>query len=289
MANMPLSYRREALKNGFTMVELVLVIVVLGIVSISLSGIVKNAVTTVVDVNQRESVVREGTFLLERMNREIKNAVPNSIRIRGNSTAHCIEFVPLNWTAHYFTLPLVAGSSKQANVLELNSIDGTSYVPQSSDFGIVFPTKPSQVYDAAEQHRQAISACSDDGDGDCATLDDADKVVQLDFADGFASTSPSRRIYIADQAVSYCLRGQSVYRHSSSINTNQSIYLSGGVLMAEQVVNQLGSSPSSGTQNPFTSVAATLQRNGATQILLVFAREDERFTFLQEVQTPNAP
>lgn len=276
-------------QNGFTLIELILVIIVLGIVSINISGIMRSAMDAVVTVSEREDLVREGSYLVERFNRELSNAVPNSVRISGNALVHCIEFVPLKWSTIYLSLPLLNESSAEANVVELSDIRGRVYSPQTTDFGIVYPTQNTDIYANDSDKKQAVVSCSDDGDGDCDTLDDADNIVQIEFDDGFATTSPSRRIYFANQTTSYCMRGGQVFRHSGSIAEQQPLFEEGGALMAENLVNQLGISPSVGEQNPFTSIGATLQRNAATQALFIFGRENESVTFMQEVQIPNVP
>ncbi len=276
-------------QKGFTLIELILVIIVLGIVSISISGIMRSAMDAVVTVSEREDLVREGSYLVERFNRELSNAVPNSVRISGNALVHCIEFVPLKWSTIYLSLPLLNQSSTEANVVELSDIRGRVYSPQTTDFGIVYPTQNADIYSNSSNKKQAVVSCSDDGDGDCGTSDDTDSIVQIEFDDGFETTSPSRRIYFASETISYCMRGGEVFRHSGSIAEMQTLYNTGGALMAKNIVNQLGISPSAGEQNPFTSIGATLQRNAATQALFIFGREDESVTFMQEVQIPNVP
>lgn len=283
----PISAKRGS--GGFTLIELILVIVILGIVSISVSGIIRSAMNAVTTVSERENLVREGSFLVERFSREMGNAVPNSVRIAGSSAAHCVEFVPLKWSTIYLSLPLVNETETTANVVELVDINDNTYAPSNSDYAIVYPTEAAEVYKASLNHRQLVTSCSDDGDGDCASNDDSDSVVQISFADGFDTTSPSKRMYFAQEAVSYCMRNNQVYRHVDSINTNQTIYTSGGTLMAQKLVNVLGSSESVGEQNPFQSVNASLQRNASTRSLFIFGRDDEYVTFMQEVQIPNVP
>lgn len=276
-------------QSGFTLIELVTVIVVLGIVSISISGIFRSVVESVTITNERENLVREGSFLMERFTRELSNAVPNSVRIAGNSNVHCLEFVPLKWNAIYLTLPLENELGVTANLVELSDIQNNVFVPTTSDLAIVFPTQYQDVYDPSRSKQKAVASCSDDGDGDCSTLDDSDSVVQVSFADGFATTSPSRRMYFADSTTSFCMRNNSVYRHQDSINVNQTLYTSGGTLMAQNIVNQLGGSPSVGEQNPFNSIPASFQRNAATSAFFILGREEERVTFMKEVQIPNVP
>lgn len=275
-------------QKGFTLIELVIVIIILGIVSISISGIVRSAMDAVVTVSERENLVREGSYLVERFNRELAGSVPNSVRISGNALVHCVEFVPLEWSGIYLTLPLAGQTSNTADLIELSDIDGRVYTPSTDDYALVYPTGSAQVYDASLGHRRPVESCSDD-DNDCGTLGDVDKIIQLEVSDGFAQTSPSNRIYFVQDAISYCMRNNQVYRHTNSIAETQSLFTSGGSLMAQNLVNQLGTNSSTGDQNPFKSIGASFQRNAYTQALFIFGREDERVTFMQEVQIPNVP
>jgi MSHA biogenesis protein MshO len=276
-------------QSGFTLIELIVVIVVLGIVSISMSGIIRNAMEAVVTISAREDLVRQGSYLVERFNRELRNSVPNSARVNGNALVHCIEFVPMKWSGIYLSLPLTGQSSDIADLVELSDIQGQVFSPTVNDYAIVYPTQTEQVYDASLGHRRNVESCSDDGDGDCTTLDDSDKVVQLEVDDGFAQTSPSRRIYFAQNSVSYCLRNQQMYRHTANIAQTQTLHTTGGSLMAQNLVNLLGVNPSSGDQNPFKSIGASFNRNASTQALFIFGQDEERVTFMQEVQVPNVP
>ena len=284
-----LKQSRHAREQGFTLIELVVVIVVLGVVSISMSGIVRNAMQSVITVSERESLVREGSYLVERFNREISASVPNSVRISGNALVHCVEFVPMQFNGLYLTLPLAGEVSNTADIAELSDIQGRLFTPTNNDFAIVYPTLAEHVYDNSLGYRRNVESCSDDGDGDCSTRDDSDKVIQLTLNDGFTQTSPSQRIYFAREAVSYCMRNQQVFRHVNSITQSQTLFNSGGSLMAQNLVNQLGPSAAIGEQNPFRSIGASYSRNASTQALFVFGREEERVTFMQEVQIPNAP
>jgi MSHA biogenesis protein MshO len=283
--------------KGFTLVELVLVIIILGIVGIGITSFVRSATSSYLDMTQREALLRDGSFFVERFTRELSASVPNSVRIRGNASTHCLEFVPLLWNTFYLDVPLVGDSPAEANVIELTDILGNAYTPDANDVGIVYPLKADHVYGVVDAsnpddiRQRSILSCSDDDDGNCATSNDVDQVVQLSLDDGFFTDSPARRFYIADATVSYCVRGGSVFRHESSINPTQTLYTSGGVLMAENLNNVLSANPevSSGAQDPFRLFDSTLRRNAYTQARFLFTRDNEQISFLKEVHTPNVP
>jgi len=288
----------QAFKNcpaskGFTLVELIVVIVILGIVSVGVSSILKSGTQAYLDVSQREQLLRDGSFVIERLNREIASAVPNSVRVSGNATAHCLELVPIKWSTFYLNLPVPPSSATQVDIVKMVDEAGNLFVPTSaSDIGIVYPTRSADIYNDSNNRRHTLTSCVDDGDGNCATDDDSDGVLQLTFDGTFAQPSPAKRLYLADSSVSYCVRNNAVYRHQAQIASTQTIYTGGGVLMAQKVANVLASSPllnTAGTQNPFRVVDSSLRRNAYVQIQLMFARDDELMPFSQEVHIPNVP
>ncbi|MEM0910956.1 MAG: type II secretion system protein [Pseudomonadota bacterium] len=277
--------------RGFTLVELVLIIVLLGIVGVGAASFLRGASNIYLDVTERDALLHSSSFATERLARELAQAVPNSVRIKGDSTVHCVEFVPINWSAIYLQMPAVGESSPQLDVIELFDIDNNPYSIESSDVAILYPLQAAHVYDPSNNRRQSVLSCSDDGDGNCATDDDSDAIVQLSVADGFAESSPTRRVYIANTAISYCLRNNDLYRHESSISLEQTVFTGGGDLMAENITNTLSSSPSTSQalQDPFQSIAASLTRGGYTRLNFLFTRGDEQLSVVREVQIPNVP
>jgi MSHA biogenesis protein MshO len=274
-----------------------LVIVILGIVGVGISGFVRSASLAYLDVTQRETLLRDGSFFVERFSRELSDAVPNSVRLRGNANVHCLEFVPINWNTYYLDIPLVGESPANVDLIELNnSLQGTTYVPDANDLAIVYPLRADHVYgvanpnDADDVRVRSILSCSDE-DSDCATAGDSDSIVQLSLNDGFYTDSPTRRIYIADTAISYCIRNNSAYRHLGTIGPTQALHTSGGVLMAENINNVLSANPNNaaGAQDPFRIFDANLRRNAYTQARFIFTREDEQISFIKEVHSPNVP
>lgn len=279
-------------KGGFTLVELVVVLVVLSIVSVGMARFIRSSTQIFIDASEREQLLREGSFVVERINREISAAVPNSVRLTGNSGVHCLQFVPIRWSSTYLTLPLTSSGDREIDIIEMQDVAGNVFTPVAgTDYALVYPTSSNDVYSNTSNQRQLINACSDD-DGDCATNGDSDKVVQLTLNGAFSQASPARRLYIANSAVNYCVRNNAIYRHESAISATQTTFSSGGVLMAENLVNQLSANPNAAntnSKNPFRIVDASLRRNAYTQTQFIFTRDGENMTFTQEIHVPNVP
>ena len=75
--------------------ELLLVIVILAIVGAGTMGFISTGTKIFIDGVEREQLVADSRFVIERLSREVRNALPNSQRVaKHGSDHHCLEFVP---------------------------------------------------------------------------------------------------------------------------------------------------------------------------------------------------
>lgn len=270
--------------TGFTLVELITVIIVLGVVSVGLSGFIRTGMSIYSDVTDRDQLLAESRFLVERLSRELRQAIPNSARVEISGNTQCLEFVPALWTTYYTSLPVFPDNSTQATVVEigLNEADYQITYPSTGvlgDYAFVYPTSSSDIYDTGSAKRQEILACTD-VDNDCHSPDDPDHTAVLTLSGSFADESPASRLYFGRQATSYCAEPNGeIRRYQNDIGQVQGVYTLTGVLMAEGLSNP----------SPFKVEEASLTRNGLINLTLEFGRNDELVNYNVEVHIPNVP
>lgn len=280
--------------KGFTLVELVTSLIILGIVSVGITGFIRSSMQIFNDVTEREQLLGDSQFAIERLTREIRNAIPNSVRLAGNTGVHCLQYIPIDYSTFYLQLPQLPSSDTQLTVVEMGDIDGNAYLPvNGSTFAVVYPTRAEDVYDANQNRRRNILACQDGGtDTSCSSLDDSDNQAELTVSGAFATTSPANRVYMGSVAHNFCVRDNQLYFHQSPVTLNQPIFSSGGVLMAEYIDNALSNDPdnqAAGSDDPFRVVDASLLSNAYVQLRLRFNRSDEVINYNQEVRIANVP
>ncbi|MGS2721189.1 PulJ/GspJ family protein [Paraglaciecola aestuariivivens] len=283
---------KRAAAQGFTLVELITVIIVLGVVSVGISGFIRTGVDIYSDNTQRDQLLGDSRFVMERLSRELRGAIPNSVRVavNGSNSIHCLEFVPALWVSFYSTLPVTPDTSTSANIFAFAD-NPSGFDLAAGDFAVVYPTSTEQVYDPSFNKRIEITDCTDQGDtaggtNSCSTNDDPNGLANLTLAGPFADHSPASRLFIARNTVSYCANSNgTVYRVENSNFTNTQVIHSSGDLMVQNLNNDLSLT----NEAPFTVAEATLSRNSLVQILLAFKREEEIVNFSTEVHIPNVP
>lgn len=285
---------------GFTLIELISVMVVLGIVMLGVTNFIATGIQIYVDVSERDQLLGDSRFVVERLNRELRNALPNSVRVAGDANNHCIEFVPIRWSTFYEDIAVGAETaSGTINAINLVGItSGDNYIDNvdADDFVIVYGTEQTHIYETSQTSGTSRKF------GLAGITNTALATITLDNVVQFATDSPMSRLYVIDeQTVSYCLRNEggngansgakNLYRVTGNYGLTQTVYSTGGVLMAENIDNALSANPASsaGADDPFRVYENTLQRNSFTRVRLRFKRNDEIVEFNNEVHIPNTP
>ncbi|WP_240222510.1 PilW family protein [Rheinheimera hassiensis] len=241
---------------GFTLIELVITMVVLAILALGITSYIGLGARMYSDAAEREQVLGQSRFVAERMVRELRNAVPNSVVF--SSTSNCLQFRPILYSGIYTNAPFEQnGTSMTVISPDLRAISSTPAAVNGRQL-MVYPTS------AANPGGTVLVNSMN-------TVDLSTARFTLNF-DSFRFTrqSPEQRFYIADAAVQYCLVGAGSGRFNITRNN---------VLMAEGLRSAI-----------FRVTDAVLTRNSVVNIFLQFGYGGNADMFFNyEVHIPNVP
>jgi MSHA biogenesis protein MshO len=270
--------------QGFTLIELVLVITILGIMAVGISGFITLSTQTYLNATNRDELIGNARFVIERLNRELRDAVPNSIRVISlGPSFDCVQFTPIEASGVYLDVPVSPEpASKVLSVIPFNDSAGDPYQCNAgcSDLVTIYPLEHEDIYDDASTDSGKIFSIENvDASVEPWQINisnDNDIIVDED--------SPTKRFYITRDQVSYCAFSGFIIRFQGNI-TDGATSIPGirRHHMAGYLVQDFGGRP------PFTYEEATLQRNAVVQLHLQFTNEGENYVFDHEVHIQNVP
>ena len=271
--------------QGFTLLESIVVIVLIGIVGGMIAVFMKNPIDAYVDTERRGELVAIADSASRFMAREIQNAVPNSVRVTSNGVKSWLEFVPIINAGRYRTERSAANTG---NVLDFDEASDTLGFDVLSPFSCTGLIRNQHVLVVGNLGQPGISTVYETKTAGstqrnyilCA-------LPQLGFqSNGFVlpTPSPGSRFQIADQPITYectpgsgsagTLKRYTRYGWSAAQPTSFSVNSS---LIADKV---------SGCSFTYQ---ATQQMLGLVTLRLDISAEGESIRLQTQVNVDNAP
>jgi len=242
--------------RGFTLIELVVVIVLLGIVAVSFSVLISGSVGGYIDTARRADSASAARIALDRMGRELREAMPLSIRI---NNVPCIEFLPILGSSIYTNLPINTASF---SVLDFSSaaIPLAAYAPVAAapNYAAIYPVNSNQLYQlVAMRQVQSIGAAA-------SSL----RLVTLTSTSTYPRQSPAERVYFVGMPVSYCLTGGQLRRSVNAVAVTQPVPAAnaGGLLLDNLIMANSSFSYALGNwrANGLVTINLAIQRNSSS-------------------------
>jgi len=96
----------EKRQYGFTLVEMIIVIVITGIIAGIVAIFIRAPVQGYVDSARRAELTDIADTAVRRLSRDVRIAVPNSVRVANCGVVPCVEFLPTKDGGRYRALPV---------------------------------------------------------------------------------------------------------------------------------------------------------------------------------------
>lgn len=255
--------------RGFTLIELVVVILLLGVMTTFTSQFISTGTQLYADASAREQLMSDVRFGVERLNREVRDALPGTLSV--SSDGQCVSFWPLSAVSRYVSLPLAT----PGNLTFLSPMSGSVQV---SDYAVVYPVgmSPSAPYGCSAGLCVAqVSSAPALVSGESELWSVGLSAIPSGAFGGFAAESPGKRLFFARERVTFC-------RNSLNQLTRESVRLVSGTTSRSVMAEHL-------TQVRFYQDPQSFHHQGELGVNLTFSQRGETVQFSHKVEVNNVP
>jgi MSHA biogenesis protein MshO len=280
--------------RGFTLIELVITIAVSSVVVAFMALFIVTPMSTYTAQTRRAALVDAADSALRFMGRDLRAALPNSVRVNTSGSVTALELLATADGARY------QDSGLPALALDLTAPDGAfaTTVPFTQEQ--VTPPWTSNTYrlsiynvgvpgaNAYETGSQVITPATGTTITISAGATANQDLVTVSPAFQFAFGSPGQRVFLVSGPVSYlCDTVAATLTRYSGYTIASTQPVSAAVLNAAGAISALVAGNVAGCQ--FLLSAGTAQRNALATLTLQLTQSGESVQLLHEVNVVNAP
>jgi len=299
---------------GFTLIELVVSIVLLGIVATTIGAFIVPAVTAHQDVERRAALVDATESALRRMSRDIRLALPNSVRITNLGNGFAIELIPTLDGGKY-CISGVANCAGASQLLDFTVSDtdfdiigcfrnsaftGASF--PSTAFRLVIGDSSGLVYSASGSPAVVTPSGTSitlstvngggSGSGTCGSSSGANTShrhhLAISGGHRFSTASSRQRIFVVQTPVTYvCNFSNGTLKRFAgyAIQSSQPTDGSAAPLSTAPSIGQVAASVSNCS---VTTTTADVQSRSVLTLTLALTNTGESVQLLSQVQLDNS-
>lgn len=266
-------------QSGFTLVELIMVIVIMGVIGGAVAVFMKSPIDAYFDTTRRAGIADVADTTVRRMARDIRKALPNSIRLGGTGGNQCVEFIPTRMGGRYRVEEIVAGDGTSLdfsttdtafNMLGQNTVLPADQQVRANDMVAIYNLGIPGADAYAGDNTAVVSG----------VVDGVETSVTI-AAKRFPLASGSNRFHVIpgdETIVSYMCSGGRLYRNAGYAYSSSCPTPTAGttpIIATEATCN-------------FAYSAADI-RNALVQLSLTFTNSGESVSIYHEVHVNNTP
>lgn len=285
-------------QSGFTLVEIIIVISIMGIIGGLSSLIIGRSLDSYAALERREKLQTSIRLAVERISRELRHALPHSICVHDGATCvsssqNSFYFMPVQDSGRYQDrpgaysapppvlrdrLPVSPQSRDQFDVLSTNGTNRLNAV--TGDWVVVYNLNNTDIYAAPNNIRNRINNIVQKDINNTAgdTSDDIDQ-IQFSGNQSFANHSPSRRFHIVknNNVTLFYLNGTDLFRDTTTFAA-PNIPTGNTRLLMENV-----------QACTFTYTPGSQQRAGLLRIDITVSLQGEQIQVIHDAHVYNTP
>ena len=178
------------LRKGFTLIELVIVILIMSALGMMTTSYIRNSVDLYTNITTLDKSLGSVRFVMERLRREVGNALPNSIIVKNS----CLTFTPIIDNSIYGTdFPISSHFAKKAFIAPIsNNINGSK--------AVVYILTTDELLEGSNKSHlvQGYNA--------------ENKSIIFSEKISFPISSPTKRVYFVKDKTTYCFNKNNLYR-----------------------------------------------------------------------------
>lgn len=287
-------------QHAFTLVEMVIVLAITGAMAAAVALFLRWPFQAYLDTARRAELTDIGDTALRRISRDLRVALPNSVRTAVGGGATCVEMLPTITGGRYRAAVDNAGAG---DILDFNVADA------SFDMLGPLPVLPGQTIAGGLGQRVVIynlgaaSVGSDAYSGTntnviagtaAGTLPNESKITFLGVPLLFPLASPGNRFQVIAGPVSYVCTPGALDASGNGTGTLTRVSGAGYGIAAAQACPPVGGAPALLANNVFTCailytpVGATA-RNAIVSMTLAITQSNETVSLYHETHVSNAP